>query len=87
MSIWNELADADVKTYVAGGITDILNAQEEAGKMLKHMDAVDSCLEVMLNAAKSKYRAYDNVLRLVEQADNEYDEKIQSVEAPDFGPR
>lgn len=87
LSTSNELADVDVKTYVSGGITDILNAQEQAGKMLEHMDAVDSHLEVMLNAAENKYRAHDNVLRLIEQAGNEYDEEMRVAENLGFGPR
>ena len=82
-----ELADVDVKAYVTGGITDILNARDQAARLLEHMDAVDSRLEVMLDAAKNKYRAYDDVLHLIEQAENEYDEEIWVAEDLGFGLR
>ncbi|KAF1922480.1 uncharacterized protein M421DRAFT_96768 [Didymella exigua CBS 183.55] len=80
-----ELGNVDVKAYVTGGIADILNAREQAAKMLAQMDTVNSHLEVMLDAAKSKYRACDEVLRLVEQADNKYNEEVQRVEKLGFG--
>ncbi|KAF3050086.1 hypothetical protein E8E11_010383 [Didymella keratinophila] len=82
-----ELANVDVKAYVMGGIADIFNARDQAARLLEHMDAVDSHLEVMLDAAKHKYRAYDDVFRLVEQAENEYDEEIRVAENLGFGAR
>lgn len=48
-----EPASIDIKTNVTGGITDIANAREQAGKLLEHMDAVGSRLDVMLAAAKN----------------------------------
>lgn len=82
----DRLANEDMKAYVTGGI-DIFNAREQAARMLEHMDAVDSHLEVMLNAAKDKYRAYDDVLRLVEQAENQYEKEIRVAEDLGFGAR
>jgi hypothetical protein len=76
-----------MKAYVTGGIADILNAREQAARMLEHMDAVDSHLEMMLDAAKNKYRAYDDVLPLVEQAENQYEEEIRVAEDLGFGAR
>ncbi|KAJ4339963.1 hypothetical protein N0V87_002902 [Didymella glomerata] len=83
----NRLANEDMKAYVTGGIADILNAREQAARMLEHMDAVDSHLEMMLDAAKNKYRAYDDVLPLVEQAENQYEEEIRVAEDLGFGAR
>jgi hypothetical protein len=48
---------------------------------------VDTQLDVMLDAAKSQYRAYDKVLRMVEQVDNEYDDEVQLAEGLGYGPR
>jgi hypothetical protein len=75
-----ELANVDEKAYVTGGITDILNARNQAARLLEYMDAVYNHLKVMLDAAKNKYRAYNDVLHLVEHARNEYNKENRVAE-------
>lgn len=75
-----ELKRGDVKAYVIGRIADILNARKQAAKLLDQMEAVESHLEILLDAAKSQYRAYDGVLRLIEQADNLNPDGVAEVE-------
>ncbi|KAH6644615.1 hypothetical protein C7974DRAFT_383949 [Boeremia exigua] len=80
-----ELATADIKTYVSGTITDIFNARREAEKMLERMGIIESYLEDMLDAAKSQYRAYDDVLGVLEDAESSDDDEAGL--ARKYGPR
>lgn len=82
-----DLGNVDVEAYVIKGVTNILNAREQAAKMLGQMETVESHLEVMLDAAKGQYRAYDEVLRTAERTESEYNKEVQLVEDFGFGPR
>ena len=83
-----ELAKGEVKAYVTGTIADMLDAREEAAKLLDRMGVVESHLDVLLDAAKNQYRTYDGVLGLLDQAgplSTSSDTEIELAER--YGPR
>ncbi|KAF2621694.1 hypothetical protein BU25DRAFT_463484 [Macroventuria anomochaeta] len=83
-----ELAKADVKGYVSGTVADVLDAREEAARMLNRMGAVESHLDVLLDAAKSQYREYDGLLRLLDPTESRNTSGDVEIElAEKYGPR
>jgi hypothetical protein len=83
-----ELAKADVKTYITGTILDILDAREQAAKMLDRTNTVESHLDVLLDVAKCQYQEHDGLLRSLNPAktlSTNGDEEVQLTEK--YGPR
>lgn len=83
-----DLAKANIKAYVSGAVADIVNARAEATKMLDRMGTVERHLDALLDAAKRQYWAYDDVLRVLEEAvpfDVNSDKESELAER--YGPR
>lgn len=64
----SELATANVKSCLSATITDIFSARGEAVKMLGRLTAVETYLDMMLDAAKSQYQEYGELLHLLNSA-------------------
>lgn len=83
-----EFEESELKTYLTGSMADILYAREEAAKMLRRMETVETHLDVMLDAARNQYREYDGLLRLLNPSGSLSTEDDAEVElAVKYGPR
>lgn len=82
------LAEANIKAYVSGTVADVADARVEAAKMLDRMGTVEAHLDELLDAAKSQYWAYDDVLRVLEEAAPlNTDSNGETKLAEEYGPR